>query len=311
MQQSLPKVWLVIIFYNNVFIIKTIMNIGYKYNIDLPQTLDAILDQDFWVIDNVRPLMLQSLTEPVKFAANTWIFVKSGECHAEISLISHKIVGPAFVKIRRSQFLMPSYISPDFEAAVIVMSQRFEENLFLLLSNSPLYTMMSRRVWVPMPHDVLGALGRFVSELNGILSDGGNPYVGEALVFDVASFVFKSLYKCYEPFKNEIVTNQGRMANRFLSLVQENYKKERFLEFYASKLDITPKHLSRSIKAQTGFTAVEWIERFVILEAKVLLKSTNLNIQQIADELNFPSQSFFGKYFKKYTGMSPKEFRNS
>ena len=49
----------------------------------------------------------------------------------------------------------------------------------------------------------------------------------------------------------------------------------------------------------------------MILEAKVLLKSSNLNIQQIADELNFPSQSFFGKYFKKLTGVSPKEFRNS
>ena len=64
-------------------------------------------------------------------------------------------------------------------------------------------------------------------------------------------------------------------------------------------------------KDRGRLTAVDWIERFVILEAKVLLKSSNLNIQQIADELNFPSQSFFGKYFKKLTGMSPKEFRNS
>ena len=58
-------------------------------------------------------------------------------------------------------------------------------------------------------------------------------------------------------------------------------------------------------------TAVSWIERLVVLEAQVMLKSSNLNIQQISDELNFKSQSFFGKYFKKFTGMSPKEFRNS
>ena len=82
------------------------------------------------------------------------------------------------------------------------------------------------------------------------------------------------------------------------------------LDFYAQQLEVSPKHLSRTIKAQTGYTAVEWIEKFVILEAKVLLKSSNLNIQQISDELNFASQSFFGKYFKKITGMSPKEFRN-
>ncbi|MDE5552524.1 MAG: helix-turn-helix domain-containing protein, partial [Muribaculaceae bacterium] len=61
----------------------------------------------------------------------------------------------------------------------------------------------------------------------------------------------------------------------------------------------------------TGFTAVEWINRYIILEAKVMLSSTNMNVQQIAEELNFPSQSFFGKYFKKATGVSPKDFRNA
>lgn len=287
------------------------MNVGYSYNIDLPDSFDDILDQDFWIVDNVRPMMFQSLSEPVKFAANTWIFVKQGNCIGEISLIPHRIKGPAFVQIRRSQFLMPSEMSQDFEATVIVMSKRFEENLFLLLADTSLYTSMSRRAWVPIPEGVAESVAPFVSQLQAILADKGNPFGGQALVFEVASFLFRSLYKCYEPYKDEILSNQGRMSNRFMALVQENYKKERFLEFYASRLEITPKHLSRTIKSQTGFTAVEWIERFVILEAKVLLKSTNLNIQQIADELNFPSQSFFGKYFKKYTGMSPKEFRNS
>lgn len=108
----------------------------------------------------------------------------------------------------------------------------------------------------------------------------------------------------------EIATNQGRMTDQFLMLAQRHFRQQRFLDFYAQKLEVSPKHLSRTVKAQTGYTAVEWIEKFVILEAKVLLKSSNLNIQQISDELNFASQSFFGKYFKKITGMSPKEFRN-
>ena len=287
------------------------MNVGFNYNIDLPESLDAILDQDFWITDNVFPAMLRSLTEPVKFAANTWIFVKKGICDAEISLISHHVNGPAFVPIRRSQFLRPAYISDDFEASVIVMSKRFEENLFLLIADTPLYQQMSRRVVVPLSEEVAARVPEFLSGLKEILSDKENPYGGQALIFTVAEFLFRYLYKCYEPLKEEPLTGQGRMTSRFLSLVQENYKKERFLDFYASKLDITPKHLSRTVKKQTGFTAVDWIERFVILEAKVLLKSTNLNIQQIADELNFPSQSFFGKYFKKYTGLSPKEFRNA
>ena len=287
------------------------MTEGFKYNINLPLDVNSLLDQDFWLLDNVHPLMLQSLSDPVKFSACTWIFVKRGECEVDISLISHKIKAPAFVTINTSQIMQPTSFSSDFEASVIVMSKRFQEHLFIFMANTQLSTMFSRHVTVAVPPDVMEKLDSFMHRLHSLLDDKDNPYLSQALVYEMSAFLFGNLYKCYEPFRDEVGTNQGRMSTQFLALVQQNYKKERFLDFYASKLDITSKHLSRTIKSQTGFTAVEWIERFVILEAKVLLKSTNLNIQQIADELNFPSQSFFGKYFKKYTGMSPKEFRNS
>lgn len=81
--------------------------------------------------------------------------------------------------------------------------------------------------------------------------------------------------------------------------------------FYASKLSLTPKYLSKVIRQNSGKTAGEWIEEYVILEAKALLKSTNKTIQQITDELNFSTQSFFGKYFKRRVGLSPKEYRVS
>jgi AraC-type DNA-binding domain-containing proteins len=65
------------------------------------------------------------------------------------------------------------------------------------------------------------------------------------------------------------------------------------------------------IKEAGGKSAGEWIDERVILEVKALLKSTNMTIQQISDELNFPTQSSFGKYFKRLTGISPKEYRNN
>ncbi|MDE7115946.1 MAG: helix-turn-helix domain-containing protein, partial [Muribaculaceae bacterium] len=154
-------------------------------------------------------------------------------------------------------------------------------------------------------------IDRFFTECRNIIDDKTNPYRSQAFLFELTSFIFKTIYKWFDSYKDEVMSNQGRMTDQFLILAQQNFKHQRFLDFYAQKLEVTPKHLSRTLKSQTGYTAVEWIERFVILEAKVLLKSSNLNIQQISDELNFPSQSFFGKYFKKLTGMSPKEFRNS
>ena len=96
---------------------------------------------------------------------------------------------------------------------------------------------------------------------------------------------------------------------KFVLAVSENFRTERQVSFYAEKICITPKHLSAVVKDLTGKTASDWIERYVILEAKMLLKSTDLTIQEISNRLNFTNQSFFGKYFKHQTGYSPSEYR--
>lgn len=287
------------------------MNTGLHYNINLPEDMSSILQQDFWMLENIGPAMISNVSEPVKFAATTWIMVFEGTCQAEINLVSYEIKAPALVCVRSMQIMQPSSFSQDFNASVIVTSKRFSENLFIFLSSSPIASLANRHPVAPIPRDLVPSFKDFLKSTREILSDSSNPYASQALLYQMLVFIFKEGYKCYEPFKNQALYPQDRISNQFLALVQENFRKERFLDFYAEKLEITPKHLSRTVKKQTGYTAVEWIERFVILESKVLLKSSNLNIQQIADELNFPSQSFFGKYFKKFTGLSPKEFRNS
>lgn len=281
------------------------------HTLDLPEDLPSILEHDFWMLENVNAQMLSSLAEPVKFAATTWIIIFSGSGKADINLVAHDITAPAVVCVKSTQIMVPTYLSPDFNATVIVMSKRFTENLFIFLNNSPVAALMSRHPVVGMPVRCEPDYRAFVANLRAIMADSDNPYGSKAIMYEMLAFMHRTGYKAYLPFKDEILTSQGRITDRFLMLVQEHFRRERFLDFYAEKMDITPKHLSRTVKKQTGYTAVEWIERYVILEAKVLLKSSNLNIQQIADELNFPTQSFFGKYFKKLTGMSPKEFRNA
>lgn len=291
--------------------IPTSMNLGLHYNINLPQDLTSILEQDFWMLENIGPTMLNTLSEPIKFAASSWVFILKGTCRADINLVSYDIKAPAVVSVKSSQIMQPTYISHDFNATVMVVSKRLAENLFMFMNNSPLAALSSRHPVTSIPEDAFPAFENFIKKTREIVADTGNPYGSQALLYNILYFIHHDGYKVYEPYKNEMLTRQGRMSDQFLVLVQKHFRKERFLDFYAALLEVTPKHLSRTVKKQTGFTAVEWIERYVILEAKVLLKSSNLNIQQIADELNFPSQSFFGKYFKKLTGLSPKEFRNS
>lgn len=95
----------------------------------------------------------------------------------------------------------------------------------------------------------------------------------------------------------------------FLKLVRDYHTKERNLSFYADKLFLTPKYLSKLIKSVSGKSAHEWIDSFVILEAKNLLKYSDMSIKSIVYELNFPNQTTFYRFFKTKTGMTPSEYR--
>lgn len=97
--------------------------------------------------------------------------------------------------------------------------------------------------------------------------------------------------------------------NNFITLLNKYNKRERNVQFYSDKLGISTKYLSVVVKNISGKTAARWIDDSVILEAKALLTYSGLSINEIATELNFTTQSFFGKYFKQHTGVSPSRFK--
>ena len=96
---------------------------------------------------------------------------------------------------------------------------------------------------------------------------------------------------------------------QFTHLLGEHFREERSVGFYARQLCITPKYLTTLIKRISGQSVSEWIDNYVILEAKTLLKYSTMSIQEIAYSLNYPNQSFFGSYFKRNTGMSPSQYK--
>lgn len=106
-------------------------------------------------------------------------------------------------------------------------------------------------------------------------------------------------------------TRREELMAQFLIALNKHCKQQREVNFYASLLCVSPKHLSAVVKAVSGVTATKFINRYVIIEAQILLRSTDFTIQQIAAQLNFPNQSFFGKYFKKITGLSPNAYRHA
>ena len=101
----------------------------------------------------------------------------------------------------------------------------------------------------------------------------------------------------------------NQLFEHFLALVTEHHNTERGMAFYADKLCLTPKYLSKLVKEASGRSGPAWIDSFVILEAKNLLKYSDKTIKEIVYTLHFPNQSVFYKFFKAHTGMTPSEYR--
>ena len=125
-------------------------------------------------------------------------------------------------------------------------------------------------------------------------------------------FVYYEILNIFQHGKPLTMHTQSRqevMFRHFIELVSRHHVQEREIGYYADRLCVTPKYFSSVIRAVTGKSAAWWIRHTVIIHAKNLLKSSQLTIQQISDALQFPNPSCFGQYFKRQTGMTPKEFR--
>ena len=101
--------------------------------------------------------------------------------------------------------------------------------------------------------------------------------------------------------------------NRFCDLVVKHYRESREVKYYAGLLNLTPKHLSKVIRTATnGLSPVEWIEQYVTAQAKRLIESrATQTLQKIAYMLGFTEPTSFYRYFKRITGMTAKQYRDS
>ena len=124
-------------------------------------------------------------------------------------------------------------------------------------------------------------------------------------------YEISALYQKKYAKSDRQLTRDEEIFRKLIRLIILHYKEERTVAFYARELCLTPKYLSSVVKKTTNRTVTEWINETVVLDAKTQLKSSQMTVQQIANYLNFPTPSFFGRFFKKHTGMTPKAYRLS
>lgn len=142
-------------------------------------------------------------------------------------------------------------------------------------------------------------------------ADGLRDVLYHQLIALSEAYAFE-LVKCYMEGRPNIqppVSRRSDVFQNFILSLARNFKRERSAGFYAGEQHISTRYMCALIKEESGFGVSEWVAEYVITYSRQLLAYSNKSIKQIAQELNFPDQSFFGKYFKQHTGLSPKVFR--
>jgi AraC-like DNA-binding protein len=266
------------------------------------------IDDDFLLFDRIN--ILPAFYQPFKTDMTAFMICTKGETQGKINLKPYSTSAPCIITILADKILQYKYVSKDFEGYFIVMSKRFTNGLFPIIQERlPLSLSVDSNPYMPLSAEELDTFKTYYFMLKTVVEMRENPHRIEMVKHLTLTFFYMSHSKIHEKSETLAQTPHTLLVDNFLKLAEKHYKTEKQVGFYAEKLCLTPKYLSQIIRQNTGKSAAEWLDDYVILEAKALLKSTNMTIQQISDELNFPSQSFFGKFFKRVEGISPREYK--
>lgn len=292
---------------------RKISYIKWRSSIEDITPADYRIGDDILLIDNSHTMRaeLSSDNEPFRIDMTMAIIYEQGSANLKINMRDYHIEAPAVLLVLNDQIYQSAGHSEDLRSKVILMSRSFSDSLF---ANSgeilPLKSSIMKNPVMKIENEE-NVFGQFFQLLQNIAASPRQEFKIES-----ARHLTLSMFYGYSHLKHEVnevkSTNsrQEEIFTKFTELLERHHKKEREIAFYADKMCITSKHLSQVIKDYTGKTALGIIEEYVISEAKSMLLSTTMSIQQISDELKFPSQSVFGKYFKRVAGISPSEYRN-
>lgn len=132
----------------------------------------------------------------------------------------------------------------------------------------------------------------------------------EDLIRSVLDLILLCCEQLYPKDRNTMKTGRGLfLVKQFLLLIEENYQKNLRVNDYAALLAVTPNHLTQMVRQITGKTSVELLQEKYLLEIKRLLLHTNMTVSEIAEVMHFEDQSYLTKFFKKFAGITPKQFR--
>jgi YesN/AraC family two-component response regulator len=248
----------------------------------------------------------------VKFAFNFSAFIKEGMMRIRIGHEEYQLEKNDWFTVMPGKIYQALSISPDASVSCYLNDRFYTANpthtriidFYNRLSEHPVIRLSDENA-----SEYLACLQRLQSHIE----NRERPYRME-FVKNYSNLIFLTL--CNELLQSNTIakhqlSRKEIIYQSFLLDIEKHYKTEHSVKFYADKLCITPKYLSSVIHQSSGKHASEWIDAHIILEAKALLKITDMSIQEIAYDLNFSTPTYFGRFFKRIAGTSPKRYRTT
>ncbi len=279
------------------------------------------LDNDFLIMDVSYTDTHPFREFPYRSNAYFVLFCKSGHLSIEVNLKTYDVTEKSLLISTPGNMIRinDTQNAEDSSFIVLAISKEFisEINYDFDKIFDERHNLISNPC-VKFSDELISCCSKYIElfeTLNDMELDNKKDVVGAVLasLFHVfCDYIEKSRESMVSPDNHGSPSSNRNtlLFNHFMSLVNEHHATYRNMAFYAKKLELTPKYLSKLIKLESGRSGPDWIDAFVILEAKNLLKYTDLSIKEIVFRLNFPNPSVFYKYFKSHTGMTPSEYRN-
>lgn len=269
-------------------------------------------------IDNDIVLIEQSSLAPQLEVARRMNFILLGLCtegSASYQLdTQEQNIGPGdFIIVSDHHVVDKLSTSPDSKGLYIALSIDFYHETIRNVSDiSTLFLYARNNPVLALKETEQNTFKEYFKVIRSKMEDTANHYRRDlvrtlllAMFYDLSNVIYSNRV----PHTGKRQMRSDAIFTDFIGLLENHCRSERRVGWYAEQLNITPKYLSESVKNVSHRTPNEWIDFYVIQELRIALRESSKTIKEIATELNFPNQSFLGKYFKEHVGLSPKEYR--
>lgn len=273
------------------------------------QLLSTIHEKDVVVIDNVKGLPIYGDS----YAAPDMLIVL---CHEGIMNV-HDMPDQTF-KAHDVAILLPDQVaishqvSADYRATLIAISRKFHDHLQHTYPYTRYAPRYRRRPVTRLTDEQYQCLLHAVEVLRALTKTKSSHRA--EMLSNMISIILNMIGECHfrsQPGNTFSLSPNEQLFNRFYEAIIQHHRESHEMAFYARICCLSPKHFSETIKKDTGISPKEWISNFITARAKTLLDAReDHTIQQISNLLGFGEQSSFARFFKRETGISPREYRS-